>query len=265
MTAESGSGTRVALVTGGASGIGLACARAFLDDGMHVVIADRAADAIVAALVELGDAATGFVVDVRDEATVEQMVTSTIERLGRLDVAVNAAGTGTHALVVDLELDQWNTVVDICLTGVFLSTKHEARAMRAQGLGVIINIASINAFVPADGMTAYCAAKAGVAMFTKTAALELAEHGVRVVGIAPGYVETPLTSFAKQIPGIHEAYVDSIPLGRAGQPEDIASLVVFLASERASWITGTTVTIDGAESTQSYPIFRRLLSPLAAD
>ncbi len=250
---------RVALVTGGASGIGAACARRFVAEGASVMLADQNPDSAAEVAATLGSNAASCAVDVRDEAQVAAMVAATTERFGRLDIAVNAAGLGTHGLVTDLELEQWNVVIDVCLTGVFLSTKHQARVMREQGAGVILNLASINATVPGDGMSAYCAAKAGVSMFTQTAGMELAEHGVRVVALAPGYVETPLTGFARVLPQIHDAYVESIPLGRAGQPEDIAALAAFLASDDASWITGTTIVVDGAESTKSYPVFRHLI------
>jgi 3-oxoacyl-[acyl-carrier protein] reductase len=219
-----------------------------LDEGAAV----RTADA-------LGPRAAAIGLDVRDESQVVAAVAATVERFGHLDLALNAAGLGVFGAITDLELDQWNLCVDVCLTGVFLSTKHEARAMQQHGSGVIINIASINSFVPGDGMVAYCAAKAGVAMLTQTAGMELAEHGVRVVALAPGYVETPLTGFARAVPQIHDAYVESIPAGRAGVPGDIAALAAFVASDEASWITATTITIDGAESTKSYPVFRNLL------
>jgi NAD(P)-dependent dehydrogenase (short-subunit alcohol dehydrogenase family) len=251
-------GGLVAVVTGGGSGIGAACARRFAAEGASVMIADLDPAAAASVAAELGDRGASCAVDVRDEAQVEAMVAATTARFGRLDLALNAAGLGTHAAVVDHDLEQWRLVLDVCLTGVFLCTKHEARVMQAQGAGVVINIASINATVPADGMSAYCAAKAGVAMFTQTAGMELAEHGVRVVGLAPGYVETPLTSFARMLPQMHDAYVESIPAGRAGQPDDVAAFAAFLASPEASWITATTMVVDGGESTKAYPVFRTL-------
>ncbi len=223
------------------------------------MIADVAIDAARAVADEIGDQADAVVLDVRDESQVEAAVAATVTRFGHLDLAVNSAGLGVFGPITELALDQWNLCVDVCLTGVFLSTKHEARAMTAHGSGVIVNLASINSFVPADGMVAYCAAKAGVAMLTQTAGMELAASGVRVVALAPGYVETPLTGFARTVPQLHDAYVESIPIGRAGQPDDVAALAAFLASDDASWITATTITVDGAESTKSYPVFRNLM------
>lgn len=223
------------------------------------MIADLTLDGASAVAADLGPDADAVELDVRDESQVEAAVRATVGRFGHLDLALNAAGLGVFGAITDLELEQWNLCVDVCLTGVFLSTKHEARAMKTHGSGVIINIASINAHVPGDGMVAYCSAKAGVAMLTQTAGMELAEHGVRVVALAPGYVETPLTGFARVLPQLHDAYLESIPLGRAGQPDDIAALAAFLASDDASWITATTITVDGAESTKSYPVFRHLV------
>ena len=125
--------------------------------------------------------------------------------------------------------------------------------------GVIINIASINAVVPSEGMSAYCTAKAGVTMLTRCAAMELGPLGVRVVAIGPGFVETPLTEYARTVPAVQNAYLESIPLGRVGSPRDIADAAVFLASVEASWVSGTTFYVDGAESNKGYPELGRLV------
>lgn len=145
-------------------------------------------------------------------------------------------------------------VNDICLKGVFLSVKHEARAMQAGGRGgAIVNIASINARQPAEGMAAYCAAKAGVEMFTRVAAMELGPSGIRVCGIGPGLVDTPLTAFQRDLPELRDAYLRNIPAGRVGTPGDIAGAAAFLVSDDASWISGDTLFVDGAELTREYP------------
>jgi NAD(P)-dependent dehydrogenase (short-subunit alcohol dehydrogenase family) len=152
------------------------------------------------------------------------------------------------------QMQMWDQVINVCLRGVFLALRAESKAMVDAGKpGVIINIASINAIVPAEGMSAYCTAKAGVEMLTRCAAMELGPHRVRVVGIGPGFVETPLTEYARAIPAVQDAYIASIPLGRAGTPGDIANAAVFLASDEASWITGTTIYVDGAEANKGYP------------
>jgi NAD(P)-dependent dehydrogenase (short-subunit alcohol dehydrogenase family) len=250
---------RVAMVTGGASGIGLECARRFVAAGARVVLADRNADTLAEAASELGDDAVTEVVDVTVEADVERAARRAVAAFGRLDVGLNAAGFGTFGFVADHDLDQWRAVVDTCLTGLMLSVKHEARIMREAGRGVIVNIASINARVAAEGMSAYCCAKAGVEMLTRCAAMELGPAGVRVCGIGPGFVDTPLTAFSQAVPSVRDAYVAATPLGRAGQPDDVADVAVFLASDEARWVTGDTVFVDGASMQKGYPELHRIV------
>jgi NAD(P)-dependent dehydrogenase (short-subunit alcohol dehydrogenase family) len=246
---------RVAVVTGGASGIGAECARRFVAEGARVVLGDLNAEALGSMTAELGAAASASeVVDVTDPDAVDRLVRRAVDEFDRVDIGLNAAGVGWYSPVYAHSVEQWDAVVNVCLKGVFLATRAESAAMvAAKQPGVIINIASINAIVPAEGMSAYCAAKAGVAMLTRCAAMELGPHGVRVVGIGPGFVETPMTEYARQLDGVQQAYVDSIPLGRAGTPRDIANAAVFLASDEASWITGTTMWVDGAEANKGYP------------
>jgi NAD(P)-dependent dehydrogenase (short-subunit alcohol dehydrogenase family) len=139
-----------------------------------------------------------------------------------------------------------------------LSVKHEARIMREAGHGAIVNIASINARVPAEGMSAYCCAKAGVEMLTKCAAMELGPSGVRVSAIGPGFVDTPLTAFTQVVPAIRDAYVASTPMGRAGQPDDIADVALFLVSDDARWVSGDILFVDGASMHKGYPELHKL-------
>lgn len=242
-------GGRVAFVTGGASGLGAATAARFRAEGAEVVVADLDVSDLPAGV-------TGIETDVRDEQAVEAAVAATLERHDHLDIAVNSAGVGGFSPLMHLEESDWDRVVDVCLKGVFLSLKHEARAMAGTG-GVIVNIASINAQQPAVGVGAYCAAKAGVEMLTKVAAKELGPKQIRVVGVSPGIVDTPLTAHT-QDPKTRAAYVDNIPLGRIGQPHDVAAAVLFLASDDASWISGDTMLVDGASATERYPDLRRL-------
>jgi len=140
---------------------------------------------------------------------------------------------------------------------VMLCVKHEARAMRDAG-GVIVNIASINARVPAEGMAAYCCAKAGVEMLTRIAAIELGPVGIRVAGIGPGFVDTPLTAFTQAVPAIRDAYVAATPLGRAGTPEDIADAALFLVSDDGRWVSGDTLYVDGGAMHKGYPELARI-------
>ena len=244
---------RVAVITGGGSGIGLECARRFVREGARVVLGDRNAEPLAAATAELGAAAVGEVVDVTEEADVERLVARAVDEFGGLDAAVNAAGFGTYGFVADHPVEEWRAVIDTCLTGVMLSVKHEARIMREAGHGAIVNIASINARVPAEGMSAYCCAKAGVEMLTKCAAMELGPSGVRVSAIGPGFVDTPLTAFTQVVPAIRDAYVASTPMGRAGQPDDIADVALFLVSDDARWVSGDILFVDGASMHKGYP------------
>jgi 3-oxoacyl-[acyl-carrier protein] reductase len=249
---------RIAVITGGGSGIGLECARRFVREGARVVLADRNPEPLAAAVAELGPHAVGEVVDVTEEADVERMVARAVDEFGGLDAAVNAAGFGTFGFVADHPVDEWRAVIDTDLTGVMLSVKHEAQVMRAAGTGAIVNIASINARVPAEGMSAYCCAKAAVEMLTKCAAMELGPYGVRVSGIGPGFVDTPLTAFTQVVPAIREAYVASTPLGRAGQPDDIADAALFLVSDEGRWVSGDTLFVDGASMLKSYPELHKI-------
>ena len=245
---------KVAVITGGASGIGRETARRYVAEGAKVVLGDLNEALLGQTAAELGDAATTCAGDVTVEADIERLVATAVDTFGRIDIGVNCAGLGTIGPVTDLTVEQWDLVLDVCLKGVFLATKHEARAMQAAGTpGVIINIASINARQPGQGMSAYCSAKAGVEMFTKVAAMELGPSQIRVCGIGPGLVDTPLTQYQRDMPQFREGYLENIPMGRVGQPDDIASAATFLASDDASWISGETLFVDGASLTRGYP------------
>ena len=249
--------SKVAVITGGASGIGRAIAERYVSEGASVVLFDLNKELLDDAAASLGaDACSIHAGDVTNEDDIAALVATAVDRFGRLDIAVNSAGVGGFAPIVEHPVEEWNRVVGICLTGVFLSIKHEAKQMVAQGEGgVIINLASINARQAGEGMAAYCSAKAAVEMLTKCAAMELGHHQVRVCGIGPGLVDTPLTAFQNDFPQLRDAYVHNIPMGRAGTPNDIADAALFLASSEASWVTGTTLFVDGAELTREYPRF----------
>jgi NAD(P)-dependent dehydrogenase (short-subunit alcohol dehydrogenase family) len=253
---------KVALVTGGASGIGLATARRIVAEGGQVVLADIDAAAIDRAVADLGDgSAAGAVTDVTVEAAVEAAVATAVARFGSLDIGVNAAGVGTLAPIQEHPVEEFDRVLAINLRGVFLSVKHESKAMIAAGTaGAILNIASLNARQPAEGMVAYCASKAAVSMLTQVAAMELGRHGIRVAAIGPGLVETPLTSFAREVPQIQASYVDNTPLGRVGTVDDIAAAICWMVSDEASWVTGDTFYVDGGAHTREYPRFFDLFS-----
>lgn len=245
---------KTAIITGGASGIGLGIARRFVEEGATVMLADINASAAQERAAELGDLCAWVHADLSGESGAESMLQATVERFGRVDIAINVAGIGTLAAIVDQTVEQWDAVLNLNLRGVFLSTKHEARQMIAQGDGgAIVNIASINAQQPGEGLSAYCCSKAGVEMFTKVAAMELASHQIRVTAIGPGVVDTPLAAPLISVDSIRDSYLENIPAGRIGTPEDIASAALFLVSDEASWISGTTLFVDGAELTKRYP------------
>lgn len=246
---------KVAIVTGGASGIGKKTAELFVEEGARVIIGDLNADGVGEMIGKLGhNYADGATLDVRDEAAVERMVDQAFRRFGRLDIAFNNAGTGGFSPIQSYPAEEWDRVIGICLTGVFLCMKHEAARLIPQGQGgSIINVASLNATQATEGFAAYCSAKAGVAMLTKVGALELGRHKIRVNAIGPGLIHTPLTGGMLGIPGLEDAFVHEAPIGRAGEPEDVAGLARYLASDDSTLMTGQTLYIDGGASLKKYP------------
>ena len=246
---------KVAIVTGGASGIGKRTAEVFVEEGARVVIADINGPGLEAVVNQLGpDCADGLQLDIRDEEAVQRMVELASSRFGRLDIAFNNAGTVGFCPLFQYPLAEWERMIGILLTGTFLCIKHEAIRLIAQGRGgSIINVSSINAIQPAEGLGAYCSAKAGVAMLTRMAALEFGRHRIRVNGIGPGVTRTPLTTPHLSIPGLEDEIVREAPIGRIGEPEDIARLAVYLASDESSLMTGQTVYIDGGATLKKYP------------
>ncbi|MHA3019853.1 SDR family NAD(P)-dependent oxidoreductase [Mycobacterium sp. BMJ-28] len=257
MTATaSGAAGKTAIVIGGASGIGWACARALAAEGYRIVIADRNAEGAVARATELGTPHTCAVVDVVDEPSVAALFEST----GAIDAVVNCAGFSNIGLIVDMAAEDFRAVIDVCLNGSFIVAKHAGRHL-VDG-GSLVSISSLNGRQPAAGMSAYCSAKAGLSMLTQVAALEMAPRGIRVNAVAPGFVHTPLTEGAALVPGVVEEYVENTPLGRAGTPEDIAEAVVFLT--KASWLTGEVLDLNGGSHMKRYPDLLGHIAKLAA-
>jgi NAD(P)-dependent dehydrogenase (short-subunit alcohol dehydrogenase family) len=245
---------KVAVVTGGASGIGAAIVRQLLDEGARVVAADLNTNLLTKMETELGSNLKGVKADVTHEDEVAAMVTAAVEQFGRLDIAFNVAGAARGGPVVNLDEKDWDFTVDLVLKGVFLSTKHEARQMQTSGVqGAIVNISSLNAHVPMFGGSPYAAAKAGVEMFTKNAALELGRDGIRVNAILPGLVATPLTTGFTSNETLNQDFMQRIPLGRAASPEEIAAPALFLASDDARYVTGTSLVVDGGWEITNYP------------
>ena len=243
---------KVALVTGASSGIGRATAMAFAKQGAKVALAARRTDALQQLQQEIslqGGVATMIKTDVAVHADIRRMVSHAIETYGRLDFAVNSAGTeGQWNSLIDLPEEEWDRVMNINLKGTFLCLKHESKAMLETGGGAIVNIGSINSFLGFSGGSAYVASKHALIGLTSSASAELASQGVRVNLICPGFIETPMHDRVeeKARAGVFaEKLMPRVHLKRTGTAEEIAKTVLFLCSSDASYITGTTLTPDG--------------------
>jgi NAD(P)-dependent dehydrogenase (short-subunit alcohol dehydrogenase family) len=242
----------VVLITGGLTGIGRAAAVAFAKKGANVVVAgrrDEAGKALAEELRGFGSEAEFINADVRKEDDVRALVDRTIERFGRLDVAVNNAGTeGRPGPITDQTAESYAATFDTNVLGTLLSMKHELRVMQAQGSGSIINISSTYGHEGGAGASVYVASKHAVEGMTKSAALEAANSGVRVNAVAPGPIETGMLDRFTGTSERKAALLKTVPLGRVGDPADIARAAVFLASEDASFITGQILTVDGGKT-----------------
>jgi NAD(P)-dependent dehydrogenase (short-subunit alcohol dehydrogenase family) len=243
---------RSVLVTGALTGIGLAAARAFAPQGDRVVIAGRREKAgadVVAELRALGAEVEFVKTDVRFEGEVEALVEAAIARFGRLDVAVNAAGTEGHSVpVTDVTVTNYTEAFDTNVLGTLLSVKHELRAMAAQGGGSIVNISSTMGERGAPNSVLYVSSKHAVEGLTKAAALDGASAGVRVNAIAPGPVQTAMLDRLTGTAENKAAYLRNIPLGRAGEPDEIADAILFVSSQKASFITGQIIRVNGGKT-----------------
>jgi NAD(P)-dependent dehydrogenase (short-subunit alcohol dehydrogenase family) len=243
---------KVALVTGAASGLGLATARAFAESGASVMLADWSEEQVQAAAKELagqGYKALAVRCDVADDAQVEAMVKQTVAAFGRLDAAYNNAGVQmVLAETADSPRDDYDRVMAINLRGVWSCMKFELQQMRAQGSGTIVNCSSLGGLIGGAQRGTYHAAKHGVIGFTKSAALEYATRGIRVNAVCPGMIHTPM--FDKMIAEgqgeeLNKMLNALVPMGRMGRPEEIADAVVWLCSEAASYVTGQSISVDG--------------------
>jgi 3-oxoacyl-[acyl-carrier protein] reductase len=243
-------GTRV-VVTGGASGIGEATARRFLQEGAHVVVVDRSRENLTAAGERLAAARAGGELvleegDVAAAGDVDRVVSAMVERFGGIDVLVSNAGIAYQEPFLEITRERWDETQRVNLAGMFVVTQRVAREMVRAGGGTILLTSSTNGLAGEDRYAHYNASKGGVTLLTKSLAIELGRHGIRVNAVCPGYIVTPLAE-ALDDPEAMEAYRQRLPLRRLGRPEDVAGTFAFLASDDAAFIHGETIVIDGGQ------------------
>lgn len=240
---------KVAIITGGASGIGLAAVKKFVSEGAKVIIADfneEAGKSVEAELRGNGADVTFIPVNVADRASVDQMVEKTLEKYGHIDILINNAGITQDAMLHKMTVEQWDRVISINLSGVFHCTQAVVGHMRERGYGRIINTSSVVGKFGNVGQTNYAATKAGVIGMTQTWAKELGRKGITVNAVAPGFIRTPMT--AKMPEKILAMMEEKVNVGRLGEPEDVANAYLFLASDEASYINGIVLSVDGGLS-----------------
>lgn len=240
---------KVALVTGGASGIGRACAWELARNGADLSIVDAAGEVALAqaenSLRAAGGRVVTFSADVSDSARAAQVVDETTARLGRLDILVNAAGAHADAPLWEMSEERWQRVLDVNLKGAFNYLRAASRVFRLSRAGKVVNISSIEALRGRFGVSNYAASKAGLLALTRTAAAELGRYQVNVNAVAPGFIRTPLTE--KLSEKVREEAARQSVFGRMGEPEEVAHVVVFLCSERARYVTGAVINVDGGQ------------------
>ena len=244
---------KIALVTGGARGIGYACAEALAEDGARIVIADI--DGAEAAADALGDGAVGYTVDMSKPDAVLALFDRIEADLGDVSILVNNAGIAMPADFLDVTLEDFQTVIDLNMTAVFVASQRAAQRMVEKGIkGAIVNMSSINAQVAIPAIVSYCASKGGVMQITKAAALALAPHNIRVNAVGPGSIDTAMVSAINSNPEAMARVMSRTPLQRLGSAREIGDVVAFLASDKASYITGETIYVDGGRLGLNYTV-----------
>lgn len=236
---------KVAIVTGGASGIGEATVRLFLEEGCKVTVADVNQEALDAMSNEYGESVLTLTVDVSKPKEVESMIQKTVAHFGKLDILHNNAGIGGFGLVPDITVEEWKKVFSIDVEGVFYGCKYAIPEMIKNGGGIIVNTASISGLGAEYAMATYNATKGAVINFTRTLANDHGGDNIRANAVCPGPIATPLLNAAIEDKNILKAYQEIIPSGRIGKPEEIAKVVLFLASDESSYVNGTTIVADG--------------------
>jgi NAD(P)-dependent dehydrogenase (short-subunit alcohol dehydrogenase family) len=244
---------KIALVTGAAQGIGYACAEALAEDGFRLVLSDIQQDAVIAAAEKLGEGHMGMVCDMGDMDQITAMFDRIEAEQGPVHTLVNNAGIALPGNFLDYSLEDFRKVIDVNLTGVFHASQRAARTMVDKGIaGAIVNLSSINAVVAIPAIPAYCASKGGVMQLTKAMSLALAPHNIRVNAVGPGSINTEMMAGVNNNPDAMKMAMSRTPLGRMGSAREIGDVVAFLASDKASYVTGETIYVDGGRLGLNY-------------
>ena len=243
----------LALITGGAQGIGLACAQALADDGARIILADINAHGVQAAAEQMGNGTVGMACDMGDTDQINAMYDEIESKHGPVSILVNNAGIALPGDFLETSIEQFRQVIDVNLVGVFASLQRAAKSMVAHKIeGAIVNMSSINAVVAIPTIAAYCSSKGGVMQLTKSASLALAPHNIRVNAVGPGSIDTAMLAGVNANPDAMKMVMSRTPLQRIGSAKEIGDTVAFLASKKASYITGETIYVDGGRLGMNY-------------